>query len=75
LFLRVADGRDAGEPRTEQDAANDPANTILTIPAGQDWTSHRVTAPVRDDSDVITFGVFLAGPGRIEMRGVELARS
>jgi len=75
LFLRVAGQREAGEPATEQAAFSDPANTIVAIPDGHDWTSHRVTARVQDDSDVIVFGVFLAGPGRIEMRDAEIARS
>jgi hypothetical protein len=75
LFLRVAGQRETGEPATEQAAFSDPANTIVTIPDGHDWTSHRVTARVQDDSDAIVFGVFLSGPGRIEMRDAEIARS
>ena len=64
----------AGEPRTEHAAVNDPANTLAAVPGDRDWTSHQVTARVADDSDVIVFGIFLAGPGRIELRNAELSR-
>jgi RNA polymerase sigma-70 factor (ECF subfamily) len=74
VFLRVTSGPDAGQPPTEQAAASDPANTIAAIPGDRDWTSHHVTARVTDDADVIVFGIFLAGPGRIEMRDLNLVR-
>jgi len=73
MFLRVSSPRDAGEPRTEHAAINDPANSIVGVPGHRDWTSYQVTARVRDDADAIMFGVFLQGPGRIEMRGPDLA--
>ena len=45
------------------------------ISGDRDWTSHQVTARVLEDSNSVVFGVFLAGPGRIEMRNAELARA
>jgi hypothetical protein len=65
---------EADEPRTEHAAVNDPANTIVAIPGDREWTSHQVTTRVADDSDVIVFGIFLAGRGRIELRNAELSR-
>lgn len=67
LFLRVTRGRDAGEPLTERAAVNDPDNNIVLVPGG-DWAGHQVTALVPDDADTVLFGVFLAGPGRTELR-------
>jgi RNA polymerase sigma-70 factor, ECF subfamily len=74
LFLRVVSGHDSGKPRTARAAASDPANNIVTISADRDWTSHRITVRILDNSDTMTFGVFLAGSGRIEMRDAELIR-
>jgi RNA polymerase sigma-70 factor (ECF subfamily) len=74
LFLRVVSGQHVRQPLTERAAVNDPDNTIVTIPADRDWTSHQVTARVPDDTNTVVFGVFLAGPGRIEMRNTELTR-
>lgn len=49
-------------------------NAILPIAVGRDWTIHEVTARVPDDADLLVFGIFLAGPGRIELRHPELRR-
>lgn len=75
LFLRVVSGDDTRLPLTERAAANDPGNNLAMISGDGDWTSHQVTARVLDDSNTVIFGVFLAGPGRIEMRNAELARA
>lgn len=74
LFLRVNTDprRDIRGPLTEGAALADPDNTIVTIGADRDWTSHEVTMRVPDDGDIIAFGIFLAGRGRIELRGAEL---
>jgi RNA polymerase sigma-70 factor (ECF subfamily) len=71
-FLRVASGRDVRQPLTERAAVDDPDNTISTVPAGRRWTGGLVTAQIPDDANTVVFGMFLAGHGRIEMRGVEL---
>ena len=58
-----------------QAAVNDPDNNLVLISGDGDWASHQVTARVLEDSNSVIFGVFLAGPGRIEMRNAELARA
>ncbi len=75
LFLRIhTDPRDLRRPLTEQAAASDPDNYIVTVTGNRDWTSHEVTARVPDDANVVMFGTFLAGHGRIELRHAELTR-
>ena len=74
LFLRVASGQDAGKSITERAAVDDPGNHIVTIPGNGDWTSYQVTAPVTEDSNTVLFGIFLAGPGQVELRNAELTR-
>jgi len=64
--------RDIRGPLTEGAALADPDNTIVTIGADRDWTSHEVTARVPGDCDIVTFGIFLAGRGRVELRHAEL---
>jgi hypothetical protein len=41
-------------------------------PGSSDWTWHEVTVPVPGEATAIRFGIFLAGDGRIELRGAEL---
>ena len=74
LFLRVSE-QNPGNPSTDRAAATDPDNHLVAIPGDLGWTSHQVTARVSHDSDAVVFGVYLAGPGRIEMRNAELARA
>ncbi|MGH3253796.1 MAG: hypothetical protein ACRDOU_00080 [Streptosporangiaceae bacterium] len=52
----------------------DPDNHIVTVAGQPDWTGHEVTASVPGDTYTVMFGVFLAGPGRIELRDPELTR-
>jgi len=81
LFIRVRRGRDIGSgrdirgPLTEDAVLTDPSNHIVTIAGGRDWTGHEVTARVPDDCDTVVFGIFLAGPGRIELRDADLTRA
>ena len=72
LFLRVMKPRDLRGPFTAQAALADPANHIVTLEGPGDWTTHEVTAAIPDDANTVAFGVFLAGPGRIELRTPEL---
>jgi RNA polymerase sigma factor (sigma-70 family) len=74
LFLRVMQVRDLHGPFIAQAALADPANHIVTIEAPGDWTTHEVTAPIPDDADTIAFGLFLVGPGRIELRDPQLTQ-
>jgi bifunctional DNase/RNase len=79
LFLRVrrtrdiGTGRDIRGPMTEEAVLADPSNHIVTIEGGRDWAAHEVTAEIPGDCTTVVFGVFLAGPGRIEVREAELA--
>ena len=75
LFLRVMKPRDLHGPFTAQAALADPANHIVTLEGPGDWTAHEVTAPVPGDANTVAFGVFLVGPGRIELRTPELIRA
>jgi RNA polymerase sigma factor (sigma-70 family) len=74
LFLRVMQPRDLHGPFTAQAALADPANHIVTLEGPGDWTTHEVTAPIPDDANTVAFGLFLAGPGRIELRDPELTQ-
>jgi hypothetical protein len=44
----------------------------LTAPGSSDWTWHEVTVPVPGEAVAIRFGIWMAGRGRIELRGAEL---
>jgi len=74
LFLRVMKPRDPHGPFTAQAALADPANHIVTLETPGDWTTHQITAPIPDDANTVAFGLFLAGPGQIELRDPELTR-
>jgi len=75
LFLRVTGPQDVHGPFTAEAALADPANHIVTIANHADWTLHEVTAPIPDEANTVAFGVFLAGPGRIELRDPGLTRA
>ena len=68
--LHLAAGR-AVDPPGEY--VRDRGGSSLTAPGGTDWTWHEVTAPVPERADVIRFGIWLAGRGRIELRNAELS--
>ncbi|MGH3283679.1 MAG: bifunctional nuclease domain-containing protein [Streptosporangiaceae bacterium] len=72
LFLRVMKPPGLRGPFTAQAALADPANHIVTLEGPGDWSTHEVTAAIPDDANTVAFGVFLAGPGRIELRAPEL---
>jgi DNA-directed RNA polymerase specialized sigma24 family protein len=44
----------------------------VTVEGDGEWTGYEVTATVPADANTVAFGVFLAGPGRIELRAAEL---
>jgi len=75
LFLRANREWDIRGPLTESAVLADPNNTIVPIAANRDWTSHEVTAPIPGDADFVVFGIFLSGPGRIELRHPNLTRA
>ena len=70
VFVRVARPADLDGPVTAAQALADPASHIVTVEG--DWSPHEVTATVPADTNTVAFGVFLAGPGRIELRAAEL---
>ncbi len=74
LFLRMRKVLDIRGPMTEHAVLADPDTHIVTIAGQPDWTGHEVTARVPDDTYTVMFGIFLAGPGRIELRDPELTR-
>jgi len=72
LFLRVMKSPAVHGPFTAQGALADPSNHVVTIANHTDWSTGEVTAPIPADTDAIAFGIFLAGPGRIDLRDPEL---
>jgi RNA polymerase sigma factor (sigma-70 family) len=75
LFVRVMQPRDVRGPFTAEAALADPGNHIVTIANSAGWITHEVTAPIPDNANTVAFGVFLAGPGRVELRAPELTRA
>jgi hypothetical protein len=45
----------------------------LTAAGSSDWTWHEVTVRVPGEATALRFGIWMAGPGRIELRGAELS--
>lgn len=66
--------QDLHGPFTTQAALADPANQIVTLEGPGDWTTREVTASIPDDANTVAFGLFLAGPGQIELSDPELTR-
>jgi RNA polymerase sigma-70 factor, ECF subfamily len=81
LFLRVSRGRDIGYgrdirgPYTEQAALADPSNHMVDATGRRDWEWIEQRASIPDDCTTIVFGVFLAGPGRVQLRNAGLTRT
>jgi RNA polymerase sigma factor (sigma-70 family) len=74
LFLRVNEGQPIKGPITDRSVFADPDNNIVMVPRGRGWAGYEISARVPGDSDTFSFGIFLAGPGRIEIRNTELIR-
>jgi RNA polymerase sigma-70 factor, ECF subfamily len=75
LFLRVMRPPAVHGPFTARAARADPGNHVVFIASDAGWTGHEVTAAIPDDAETVAFGVFLAGPGEIGLRGPELCRA
>jgi hypothetical protein len=75
LFLRANRAWDIRGPLTESAVLADPNNTIVPIAANREWTRDEATARIPDDADLLMFGIFLAAPGRIELRHPNLTRA
>ena len=75
LFLRInRDPRDLAGTADRAGRRRRPRQQHRHHRGRRDWTSHEVTAAVPDDANIVMFGSFLAGPGRIELRHAELTR-
>ena len=74
LFLRVNTGPDIHGPLTYGAALTGSERNLVAVAEDRDWTRHELVARVPGDSDTVVFGIFLAGPGRIELRHPELIR-
>jgi RNA polymerase sigma-70 factor (ECF subfamily) len=72
LFLRVMSSQEEPGALALQAALADPANHVITLEGPCDWGTHEVTAQIPHDASTVMFGLFLAGPGRIELRDPEL---
>jgi len=75
LFVRVTGARDVRGPFTAAAAEADPRNHLVPVESDGDWAAHEVTVPIPDQAARIAFGVFLAGPGRIELRDLAFTRA
>jgi hypothetical protein len=75
LFLRASEGHAVRGPMADTDLLADPDNNVTPVSATADWTRCQVTARVEDDLDAFVFGVFLAAPGRLELRHAQLTRA
>jgi len=75
LFVRIRRGRDIRGPLTEAAVLADPGNHLLGIADGPGWSTHEIVTDVPGDCLTVMFGVYLAGPGSIELREPELVRT
>jgi RNA polymerase sigma factor (sigma-70 family) len=58
---------------TEEAALDNPDNHIV-MADDRGWTRHQITVRIPGDASIVGFGIFLAGPGRVELRNAELIR-
>jgi hypothetical protein len=81
IFLRIARGRDTAvardirRPVTELAALADPASRIVPAAGDSTWEWLEETERVPEDCTTIAFGIFMAGPGQVELRNAELGPS
>lgn len=55
-----------------RDDGDDSAAHAVAVAGSSDWTVHEVTAEVAGDAQILRFGVFLTGQGRVEVRRAAL---
>jgi RNA polymerase sigma-70 factor, ECF subfamily len=67
LFVRVREPLDVRSPVTSAAALADPSNHVRIVPADSAWSEHEITVQIPADASSIVFGIFLAGPGRVEL--------
>jgi hypothetical protein len=68
LFVRVREPLDVRGPVTPAAALADPRNYVSVVRAGSGWSEHEITVMIPADASTIVFGIFLAGPGRVELK-------
>jgi RNA polymerase sigma factor (sigma-70 family) len=73
LYLWVVTGGTRTLPYAAADRAPADTRVRASVESGADWARHEVSAPVPGDATFVIFGVTLRGPGRIEVRDVEVA--
>ena len=49
-------------------------DTHIVMADNRDWIRHQITVRIPGDANIVGFGIFLVGPGRIELRDAELTR-
>lgn len=69
LFVRVREPVDVRSPVTPAAALADPSNHVGIVPAGSAWSEHEISAEIPVGASSIVFGIFLAGHGRVELKG------
>jgi RNA polymerase sigma factor (sigma-70 family) len=75
LLLRVSRGPLGPRPAELDpgyDPRRDPRNHFAALSGSNDWTRREVTAQIPGDAARVAFGLFLTGPGEIELRNAEL---
>jgi hypothetical protein len=76
LVLRIeghiSEGHAAPQRPAGQDPLRDPGNHFAFVAGTCGWTRREVTAQVPPGATNIIFGVFLNGPGQIELRRPQL---
>jgi hypothetical protein len=68
VFVRVRGPLDVRSPVTAAAALADPSNHVGVVPAGSAWSEHEITVEIPVDASTIVLGIFLAGPGHIELK-------
>jgi hypothetical protein len=68
LCLEILRGKGKGHSTDRRE------NHAVTLTGSQDWSRQEITVPVREDADIIRFGIVLTGRGRVWLRNPELRR-
>ena len=71
LVLRVVVAGPPSPPPVGDDPRQDPANHFAFVAGTGEWALIEVSAEVPPDAILITFGVFLAGRGQVELRSAD----
>jgi RNA polymerase sigma-70 factor, ECF subfamily len=75
LLLRVSGGPLGPRPAEldpRYDPRHDPHNHFAAVSGSNNWARCEVTAQIPGDASRVSFGLFLTGPGEVELRNAEL---